>query len=106
MSEHNPITVQVELVAWITTFVGGTGSGSQVYEEELPAGATVDAALRQLSQRFPKLHQSLWDPEDRSAIGPHIEIIVNDAILGVAHHLESPLNDGDRIILTGQYVGG
>ncbi|MBI3076675.1 MAG: MoaD/ThiS family protein, partial [Deltaproteobacteria bacterium] len=39
-------------------------------------------------------------------LGEHIEVLVNDAVLGVAHALDSPLQDGDRITLLGQYLGG
>jgi hypothetical protein len=32
--------------------------------------------------------------------------VVNGAILGVRHTLDSELRDGDRILLFGQYMGG
>ena len=69
-------------------------------------GDTARTVLNQLTGRFPKLKETLWDDNDRSKIGPHIEIIVNDAILGVTHDLDSTLNEGDRITLAGQYIGG
>ena len=36
----------------------------------------------------------------------HIEVVINDAVLGVTHELDSPLKQGDRITLLGQFMGG
>ncbi len=96
-------TVPVEVVSWITKFVGGDGSGRRVFEEPLVPGATVRTVLRGLSSRFPDLHQALWNGAD---LGEHIEVLVNDAVLDIRHSLDSPLRSGDRLALLGQYMGG
>ena len=98
-------TVTVEVVAWVTRFVGGDGSRRQVFHEAARPGDTVRAVLRRLSGRFPELHAALWDRRSED-LGEHIEVLVNDAVLGVNHTVESPVRDGDRITLIGQYVGG
>ena len=100
------ITVHVDFISWVNQFVGGGGTGTTEFHEQVRPGDTVRTVLRQVSDRYPKLKASLWDPEDRTQIGTHIEIIVNDAILGVAHELDSSVQDGDRITLAGQYIGG
>jgi molybdopterin converting factor small subunit len=105
-SAAGALTVRVELISWVNQFVDGPGTGSVEFREQLPSGATVRQALQQVARRFPKLREALWDEADREALGPHIEIIVNDAILGIAHDLDSPLHDHDRITLAGQYIGG
>jgi molybdopterin converting factor small subunit len=99
------LAVTVEAVAWVTRFVGGDGSRRRVFRETARPGDTVRAVLRRLSERFPELHQALWDRRGEE-LGEHIEVLVNDAVLGVAHTLDSPVRDGDRITLIGQYVGG
>ena len=43
---------------------------------------------------------------DATELGEHIEVLVNDAVLGVAHDLDSRLDGGERIILLGQFMGG
>jgi molybdopterin converting factor small subunit len=96
-------TVPVEVVSWVTKFVGGDGSGRRVFDEPLTPGATVRSVLRGLSARFPELHRALWSGE---ALGEHIEVLVNDAVLDIRHTLDSPLAPGDRIALLGQYMGG
>ena len=96
-------TVPVEVVSWVTTFVGGDGSGRRVFEEPLTAGATVRSTLRALSARFPELERALWNGDH---LGEHIEVLVNDAVLGVEHTLDSPLKPGDRVTLLAQFMGG
>ena len=100
------ITVRVDFISWVNQFVGGSGTGATEFDEQVSPGETVRGVLNRLSERHPKLKASLWDENDRRQIGPHIEIIVNDAVLGVAHELDSRLEEGDRITLAGQYVGG
>jgi molybdopterin converting factor small subunit len=97
--------IQVETVAWVTRFVGGNGSDRVSFELPIGPGDTVRAALRRLSDRFPQLQYALWNP-DTGELAEHIEVVVNGAILGVHHTLESELQSGDRILLFGQYMGG
>ena len=61
--------------------------------------------LRRWSARFSELDAALWDPTG-TALGEHIEVLVNDAVLGVTHDLDSPLEGGERITLLGQFMGG
>jgi molybdopterin converting factor small subunit len=98
--------VQIEAVAWVTKFVGGDGSRRVVFEEVAEPGDTVRVMLRRLSARFPELDAALWDRQSGELLGEHIEIIVNDAVLGVERTLDSQVRDGDRITLLGQYTGG
>lgn len=97
--------IQVETVAWVTRFVGGNGSDRVSFEMAARPGDTVRSVLQQLSGRFPQLQYALWDPAT-GELGEHIEVVVNGAILGVHHTLDSELQDGDRILLFGQYMGG
>jgi len=96
-------TVQVEIVAWITRFVGGDGTGRRMLDEPLTAGATVRSVLTGLTARFPELGAALWHGAE---LGEHIEVLVNDAVLGIAHTLDSPVKAGDRITLLAQFMGG
>jgi molybdopterin converting factor small subunit len=96
-------TVPVEIVGWPTKFVGGDGSTRRLFEEPLADGATVRSVLRGLSARFPELQAALWHGQD---LGEHIEILVNDAVLGIDHDLDSRLAPGDRVALLAQFMGG
>jgi molybdopterin converting factor small subunit len=96
-------TVAVEVVAWVTKFVGGDGSGRKVFEEPIVPGATVRSVLEGLSTRYPELHGALWEGRE---LGEHIEVLVNDAVLGIAHDLDSKLQPADRVTLLAQFMGG
>ena len=94
--------VQIEVISWVTKFTGGDGTGRRVFEE--PAqDATVRSVLTALSRRFPELQTALWHGTE---IGEHIEVLVNDAVLGLTHTLDSRLAPGDHVTLLGQYMGG
>lgn len=97
--------VEIEIVAWITRFVGGDGSTRKMFGEPLRPGDTVRNVLRRLSGRFPELHKALWDAQT-GELGEHIEVLVNDAVLDITHTLDSPVHTGDKIALIGQYLGG
>jgi len=96
-------TAPVEIVGWPTRFVGGDGAARRVFDEPLPPGTTVRSLLKTLSTRFPELDEALWHGAD---LGEHIEVLVNDAVLGVAHDLDSKLQPGDRVTLLAQFMGG
>jgi molybdopterin converting factor small subunit len=97
------VTTPVEIVGWPTRFVGGDGAARRVFEEPLAPDATVRTLLKGLSRRFPELDAALWHG---SGLGEHIEVLVNDAVLGVDHELDSPLKPGDRLTLLAQFMGG
>ena len=95
----------IEVMSWVTRFVGGDGSGRREYAEPVGPGETVRAVLKRFSSRHPELDRALWDASTKD-LGPHIEVLVNDAVLGVSHTLDSTLQPGDRITLVGQFMGG
>ncbi len=99
------LTATIEVTSWVTRQVGGDGSGTKIFTEPFAPGETVRQVLRRFSRRFPELDAALWNP-DRTELGEPIEVIVNEAVLGVAHELDSPLKEGDRITLLGQFMGG
>ena len=106
MKSNSPVTedrVKVELVAWANTFVGGDGSSRQVFDEGIEEDATVLSVLKGLSTRYKALDDALWDRGSNEQC-EHIEIVVNDALLGIEHNLNSKVKNGDLIMLMGQYL--
>jgi molybdopterin converting factor small subunit len=104
MARHGSVgTVEVEVASWITRFIGGDGTGRRLFDEPVTPASTVRTVLEGLTARFPELKAALWEGRE---LGQHIEVLVNDAVLGIAHSLESPLKPGDRITLLGQFMGG
>lgn len=101
-----PLRVVIETISYINDLVGRAGESHAEFVEPATPTDTIRTVLRRFSERHAKLKDTLWDPANTAEIGPHIEVIVNDAILDIHHTLDSPVHDGDRIILTGQYIGG
>jgi len=97
--------VKVEVMAWATTFVGGDGSDRKSFEVEAAPGDSVRSVLKRFSARFPALNDALWD-RGSADLGEHIEVAVNDALLGIHHTLDTPVKAGDEILLMGQFMGG
>ncbi|MBI3992204.1 MAG: MoaD/ThiS family protein [Candidatus Lambdaproteobacteria bacterium] len=95
--------VKVEVVSTVSQFVGGSGHEALALQVTVEPGDTVRTLLQQLCGRYPRLRAVLWEG---GGLGPHIEVVVNDEVLGVSHQLDSPLKPGDRLMLLGQYVGG
>jgi molybdopterin converting factor small subunit len=98
--------VHVEVLSWVNKYAGGPGTGEVRLDEEVPPGTTVRAVLRQVTGRYPELGSALWHDRQSREISDNIEVMVNHAVLGVSHELDSPLRDGDRVTLLGQYMGG
>ncbi|MDE3075233.1 MAG: MoaD/ThiS family protein [Chloroflexota bacterium] len=73
--------------------------------EELRAGETVQEFLVRFASGYPQLFEWLWDAE-RSELKMPVEVAVNGSVLGIHHHLASPLKPGDEILLLPQYQGG
>ena len=95
----------IEVTTWVTKHVGGDGTGTRLFDEGLGRDDTPRSVLRRFTARFPELDAALWTP-DHAELGSHIEVLVNDAVLGVAYDLDSPLIGGERITLLGQFMGG
>jgi molybdopterin converting factor small subunit len=96
-------SVTVELTSWATKFVGGDGVGRKVFHEPHRPGATVRSVLAGLTARYPELAEHVWNGRE---LGEHFEVLVNDAVLGIDHELDSEMKPGDRIGLLPQFTGG
>jgi molybdopterin converting factor small subunit len=99
------LTVAIEVTTWVSKYVGGEGIGTHLFEEPINRTDTVGDVLRRFSARYPGLDAALWSA-GRTTLGEHIEVLVNDAVLGIGHELDSPLTGGEHITLLGQFMGG
>jgi len=91
-----PERAQIEVTTWVTKHVGGDGTGSKLFDEAIGRGDTTRSVLRRFTAKFPELDSALWSP-DHTELGSHIEVLVNDEVLGVSYELDSPLTGGERI---------
>ena len=101
-----PIRVVIETISYINDMVEREGQSDATFVEQARPGETIRSVLQRFAERHARLKEALWDPNNRTEIGPHVEVIVNNAILDIHHTLDSRVQDGDHITLTGQYIGG
>ncbi|HYB41762.1 MAG TPA: MoaD/ThiS family protein [Candidatus Methylomirabilis sp.] len=105
MTVARDLRATIEVTTWVTKYVGGNGAGTRSFEESVGPGETVGDVLRRYSRQYPELDAALWS-HGRRALGEHIEVLVNDAVLGVTYDLDTALVGGERITLLGQFMGG
>jgi molybdopterin converting factor small subunit len=78
-----------------------TAGAATLALDPLPAGATVDDALRAIDARCPGLRFRLVDEQQR--IRRHIRIFIAGV---VASGVDVPVRDGDEIMIVGALSGG
>ncbi len=75
--------------------IGGCFGNSSIL-----GGHSSKADSYHLSAQHPDLDKTTWH-EGTDALSEHLEIAVNNALLGIHHTLESEVKAGDKIILMG-----
>jgi molybdopterin converting factor small subunit len=103
--ESLPSGVTIEVLGWVTQFVGGSGSGRSLIRRPVSAASTVRSVLLQLTEIYPELGPVLWDSRAENLAG-HVQILVNDRVLGITHGLDTLIGGGDRMTFLAQYSGG
>jgi molybdopterin converting factor small subunit len=66
--------------------------------------STVEEALRGLEERFPALTSFLRD--ESGALRPRVNIYVNDEHVRHRQGVQTPLQDGDTVLVTPIIMGG
>lgn len=97
--------VTVEAVSWVTRFVGGDGTSRILMRESFQPGDTPETVLRRVSRHHPQLDEMLWDAASGS-ISEHVQVMVNNVLIGPEEVSRQALAAGDTVTLLGQYMGG
>jgi sulfur-carrier protein len=67
------------------------------------AGATVQAALDHLSQKFPALQTKLFD---KGRVRQYVNLYLNDEDIRYLDNLATPVKDGDELSIIPAVAGG
>lgn len=100
-----PFSVVVEVISYVNDMVGEPGQSQKEFTESARPGDTIRTLLRRFAGRYPRLNEAMWEPGS-GAMREHIDVIYNDTLLDPSTSLDTPLRAGDRLTLTGQYIGG
>jgi molybdopterin synthase sulfur carrier subunit len=80
--------------------------GQRLTEIDLPHGSTVEDFLTYLKERWgDKLSTHLFDP-DSGAVLPYVRIMVNGQTIQFLEGMETPLKEGDEVLILPPVSGG
>jgi molybdopterin converting factor small subunit len=74
-------------------------------EEAIEEGEPLRSLLRRLAGRSPRFLSSIFDAETQT-LSDEVAVVINDRIDHFSRGLETPLKDGDRIMIFPYLAGG
>ncbi len=97
--------VQVEIFAWFSRRITPMQHGPLLLKEELPSGASLQALLSQLAERYKGFAECIYDTQDDRLHG-QVLITHNGRLLTPLTNLNVTLHDGDSVSFIPVYAGG
>ena len=80
--------------------------GQRLMEIDLPHGSTVEDFLTYMKERWrDKLSARLFDP-DSGAVLSYVRIMVNGQTIQLLEGMETPLKEGDEVLILPPVSGG
>jgi MoaD family protein len=80
--------------------------GQRLTEIELPHGSTIEGCLAYMRERWgDELSTRLFHP-DSDTVLPHVQIMVNGQMINFLKGMETPLKEGDEILILPPVSGG
>jgi molybdopterin synthase sulfur carrier subunit len=80
--------------------------GQKLTEIELPPGSTVEDFLTYMREKWgDQLSDRLFNP-DGGAVLPHVQIMVNGQAINFLKGMETPLKEGDEVLILPPVSGG
>jgi len=95
---------KVTLEFWMADRLGWDQPGPVVLKEPLREGESLRGLLTRLAGRFGQFSEALFDPQTQS-LSSEVTIVMNDHI-NLPQGMDTPLNDGDRILFLPILAGG
>lgn len=96
--------VRVEVIPWLADVFGGQQK-SIAWEEDLDRETKVGDLLHSLATHQPKFGEIAFDAAT-GKFTAQVNVIHNDRLLQLPQEWDTPLQDGDSVILAPAFAGG
>ncbi|MFH1639932.1 MAG: MoaD/ThiS family protein [Chloroflexota bacterium] len=97
--------VRLEILPWIAGTCGFRGPGRLMLEEQIEEGATIGILLRKIAGEHQSFKDVIFDASGRRLSG-FVSIVLNDRFVDLLDGLDTPVKDGDTIVLFPVIEGG
>ena len=97
--------ITVEVWSSLAHLFGSEMPRRLTLEVSVEGGATLAGLLRQLGREHPRFGQTMYKPDTTEPSG-RVSVVINDRLPELLSGYETPLSDGDRVILVQAYTGG
>lgn len=97
--------VEIKIFSWLGDSFPGNGVSHAALQESFADGATLLDLLRQLSSRYPRFGEVIFDSGTRRFY-PHVNFIYRGKAEEGSRDLDRLLEDGDELIFVPYYAGG
>ena len=99
------IKVRLKITPSLASYFETTSSDWILLNKEVREGGSVQDLLGGLASEYKAFRESIFDP-DLGRILQRIMIVLNDRLLQFPEMQETPLKDGDSVVLLPVYTGG
>ena len=97
--------VTVEVWSSLAHLFGSETPRRLSLEVSLDEGATLSALLWKLGRENPRFANTMYKPGTNEPSG-RVSVVINDRLPELLSGYETPLHEGDRVILVQAYTGG
>ena len=99
------IKIRLKITPSLASYFDTASSDWILLEKEVREGGSVQELLGGLASEYKAFRESIFDP-DLGQILQRVMIVFNDRLLQFPEMKETPLKEGDSVILLPVYTGG
>ena len=97
--------IRLELVPWVSETCGSREPGRLILDESIEEGATIGTLLRKIASEHPAFRQAVLDPSGER-LSSDVSVVLNGRLLDLLGGMNTPLRDGDTVLLLPFIDGG
>lgn len=97
--------IKIEVLSWMARAFGQQESGRVILDHPVEEGETVGQLFQRLTQEYDRFGELVYDAKS-GRLRDQVNVVINDRMLALAKGLDTPLTDGDVLVLIPAYAGG